>query len=138
MDSAVRADARTGRKSLLWLGGRTDAVTVDEETGVVSITAGLPVGDLTVVFAVWGEGGELALFTMSLRVEDSAALVTEYGNGMFVIGGSDGVVRNDVWRSSDGENWVSVPVSGWAFFWAAGSSGGFLWWESLGDWGAGR
>ena len=97
----------------------------------MSIVAGLPVGDLTVWFSVWDEAGSPALFTMSLRVEDSAALVTEYGNGMFVIGGSDGGYRNDVWRSSDGENWVSVPVSGGHFSGRRGhqavSYGGSLW-----------
>ena len=51
-----------------------------------------------------------------------------YGGSLWVIGGRGSNYLNDVWRSADGENWVSVSVSGGSFFWAAGSSGGFLWW----------
>ena len=89
------------------------AVTVDAETGVVSLVTALPAGSLeTVVFVVRDEIGGSARFTMSLRVDDSGALVTEYGDVMFLVGG---VFRNDVWRSVDGVSWISVPVSGDVF-----------------------
>ena len=39
--------------------------------------------------------------------------MVSYGGSLWVIGGSDGSQnKNDVWRSVDGENWVSVTVSG--------------------------
>ena len=91
------------------------AVEVGASSGVVSLVTALPAGSLeTVVFAVRDEGGRSARFTLSLRVDDSGVFA-DYGDAMFLIGGNDGSSRNDVWRSSDGENWVSVTVSGGHF-----------------------
>ena len=105
------------------------AMTVDAASGVVSLTAGLPVGDLTAVFAVQDGVGNSARFTLNLEVAGSGAFADR--DAMLVIGGYDGQFRNDVWRSSDGENWVSVPVSGGHFsgraYHQAVSYGGSLW-----------
>ena len=102
----------------------TSAVTVDAASGVVSVTAGLPAGRLTVVFAVTDEGGGLARFTMSLRVDDSRAFATEYRDGdMFLVGG------RRVWRSADGVNWANVfswQRSSWRGHQAV-SYGGSMW-----------
>ena len=113
-------------------------VVVDEASGMVSITVGLPIGDLTAVFAVQDGDGSSVWFTLNLEVDGSGAFAG-YRDAMFLIGGNDGGQnKNDLWRSADGENWFPVSVSGEHFSGAVVASGGFLWGESLGDWGGRR
>ena len=111
-------------------------VSVGADTGVVSITAGLPVGDVTAVFEVQDEDGDSARFTLSLEVDGSAVYATEYREGdVFLIGGRDdpqtpSSVLNDIWRSSDGENWdLITATAAFSGRWAhqAVSYGGSLW-----------
>ena len=59
-------------------------VSVGADTGVVSITAGLPMGDVTAVFEVQDEDGDSARFTLSLQVDGSAVYATEYREGGYV------------------------------------------------------
>ena len=63
-----------------------------------------------------------------------------YGGSLWVIAGSNvggEVAENDVWRSADGQGWELVTASA-AFAGAGISSGGFLWRQFVGDFGAGR
>ena len=86
-------------------------VTVDRVSGVVSLTTALAAGDVTAVFVARDEEGDVARFTMGLRVERAAGLVAGDGDvEMFVVGGDSG--GNDVWRSRDGRRWVSAAVGG--------------------------
>ena len=93
-------------------------VSVGADTGVVSITAGLPVGDLVAVFEARDGGGSSGRFTLSLRVDGSGAFVAEYRDvAMFIMGGnSDSSTEDygDVLRSTDGVSWASVSFPGTA------------------------
>ena len=76
--------------------------------GVVSVATTLAAGAVaTAVFVVRDEAGNSVRF--ALRVE-AAADAEGFGEAMFVIGGSDGdnSLRNDIWRSTDGVDWVLV------------------------------
>ena len=67
------------------------------------------------MFVARDAGGATARFTLSLWVDEARRLATGSGDLLFVVGGNDGGLRNDVWRSTDGVNWVSVTVAGDVF-----------------------
>ena len=84
-------------------------------------------------FALDADSGELSLpknsamlageYTLSVEVSDSlrspqrataAATVRIARSGIFVMGGQDSGLKNDVWWSADGKNWMSEGNAGWA------------------------
>ena len=77
----------------------TTALTVDADSGVVSLATGLVTegSEITAVFVARDSSGASARFTMSLRV----AIV----EGMYLAGGNNGTDLGDVWRSTDGVYW---------------------------------
>ena len=90
------------------------------------------IADETDYFALDADSGELSLpsnsamlagdYTLRVGVSDSmspqratvAATVQIARNGIFVMGGNDGVFKNDVWWSADGKNWVSEGNAAWS------------------------
>ena len=105
----ITATGGVGAHSFVRVEGPS-TVTVEADTGVVSITGGLTVGsDVVAVFAVRDEVGGSVRFTLSLEVVAEAL-----GQGViYMSGGSSGGDGPgkfaDVWRwSADGDNWELV------------------------------
>ena len=94
-----RAGAR-GR----WMQGR----------GVVSLTRALGEAGVTrqVLFVVQDGIGGAARFTLSVRFLEAEE---EDNQWLYLVGGTGFSLARDVWRSKNGKDWVSIPVSGEGF-----------------------
>ena len=84
------------------------ALAVDA-AGLVSVVTGLPAGRTeTAVFAVRDGEGVVVRFSLTVRTAAAGAYQQE---AMYLIGGTDGSVRNDIWRSTDGVNWTRIVAN---------------------------
>ena len=78
--------------------------------GVVAVESTLAAGATAAVFVVRDGEGRSLQFTLNLRILATVAL-EDYPERMYLIGGVDGSAMNDVWRSTDGEDWTLVTAS---------------------------
>ena len=82
------------------------ALAVDA-AGLVSVVTGLPAGRTeTAVFAVRDGEGVVVRFSLTVRTAAAGAYQQE---AIYLIGGiGGGDDHDDVWRSTDGENWMNI------------------------------
>ena len=90
------------------------AWAVDARTGVVSLTRALGEAGVTrqVLFVVQDGIGGAARFTLSVRFLEAEE---EDNQWLYLVGGTGFSLARDVWRSKNGKDWVSIPVSGEGF-----------------------
>ena len=74
--------------------------------GTLSVNADATIGEYRFTVAV----ADAARMTVTV-----VATVEIKGSQIFVLGGSESLkLKNDVWSSADGKNWVSITAAGWA------------------------
>ena len=85
------------------VGDESGYFTLDTASGVLSVTANAAVGVYTVSVEVRDAGDNRATAVATVRI---------IKNGIFVLGGDDGGVRNDVWMAGeDGVIWRSISTN---------------------------
>ena len=85
------------------VGDESGYFTLDTASGVLSVTANAAVGVYTVSVEVRDAGDNRATAVATVRLMK---------NGIFVLGGDDGGVRNDVWLAGeDGVIWRSISTN---------------------------
>ena len=73
--------------------------TLDDASGVLSVQANAALGVYMVSVAVRDAGSNRATVVATVGI---------IKNGIFVMGGEDGSLKNDVWSSVDGEIWRRI------------------------------
>ena len=82
---------------------------VANDAGELAVESALAEGTTEAVLVVRDGEGRSLQFTLNLRVATVAP--EDYPDRMYLIGGVDGSAMNDVWRSTDGEDWTLVTAS---------------------------